>query len=250
MKYLPIALLLLVALSSSGQDKKAKGEFNEEKNEVTIDGKHYINMEMKKSAVPLKKDFLVKDTKGDVLISFNFESVTKQVRDENGQWKDETSYRQFIMFPGSNSSCYMKADLLPGSGEKGVMKTMIQNQLIKDGGLDWDMTMLFIKANKGVVGSPEVAGPSSTLVVLKGNEIFQDDVLIGKVMNRPTETQNVYYVYDKNGAKILTAQIDKVDPFEWTLTPTEGKELTVMYDDDLDGVKILTYIASKGWLYK
>ena len=112
------------------------------------------------------------------------------------------------------------------------------------------MTKIFISANKGRIGSPKVAGPSATLVVLNGNDIYQDDVLIGKVVKRPTETQNVYNVYNNEGSKVLIAQIDKVDPFEWKLTPTVGKEFTVMYDDDPDGIKILTYLASKGWIKK
>ena len=75
-------------------------------------------------------------------------------------------------------------------------------------------------------------------------------MLIGKVVKRPTETQNVYNIYNNEGSKVLIAQIDKVDPFEWILTPTGGKEFTVMYDDDPDGIKILTFLASKGWIKK
>jgi len=86
------------------------------------------------------------------------------------------------------------------------------------------------------------------MVTLVENDIYRDDVLIGKVLERSTDTDRVYHVYDKSGSKVMVASLPKENPLEWKLTSIKGQEYSVVYEGEQDGIKILTYMANKGWL--
>ena len=70
----------------------------------------------------------------------------------------------------------------------------------------------------------------------------------GKVLERHTDKDRVYHVYDKSGSKVMVASIPKENPLEWQLISTKGDTYNVLYEGEQDGIKILTYLAKKGWL--
>jgi len=110
-----------------------------------------------------------------------------------------------------------------------------------------------VQNNDGKFVLPKVMakGPSSSKVTINDKkEIVQDGVVIGKVMERHTDMDRIYHVFDKEGSKVMVAKITKIDPFEWVLTSQEGDSYNVIHENDQDGIKILTYMASKGLLPK
>ena len=46
----------------------------------------------------------------------------------------------------------------------------------------------------------------------------------------------------------MVASLAKKDPMEWTLISNTGDTYNVLNEGEQDGIKILTYMASKGWL--
>jgi hypothetical protein len=89
---------------------------------------------------------------------------------------------------------------------------------------------------------------SKSTVTVVNNEIYQDGEIIGKVIERHSDTDRIYHVYNVSGDKVMVASLAKEDPMEWNLTSVKGDTYNVIYEGDQDGTKILTYMASKGWL--
>jgi hypothetical protein len=234
-----LILFLIISCASFGQ-KKIKPVFNDEKQEVTIEGQYYIGLKKTSGGnLGMAKNFSVLNKAGDQLIFMKF---TPRTNSDN-----ETSYWYEVSFPESGSWLWVSKSIA-GISTKGAIKFMIKNELIKDGELDWEMTKRYLQNNNGKIGRPKSWEPSALQVSIVDNEIIQDGQLIGKVIEKHTETDRIYHVYDVSGAKVMVARIEKQDPMEWTLTSAEGKTYTVLYEGEQDGIKILTYMASKGWL--
>jgi len=161
--------------------------------------------------------------------------------------QEETiKYRVKIIFPQSGSYANFNSTPL-GMGAKMVMKKIARNELIVDGDLNWVKAVMFIEGNGGFVNNNtgEIA-LSDEPVVIKGGDIYQNDLAIGKLAKRDTGDHHEYNVYNVDGVKVMTATIEKLNPFEWILTASDGSKQTVLYDDDADGVKILTFLAKNG----
>ena len=233
-----LTILFIITYTSYGQ--KVKPVFNEDKKEVTIDGEYYINMEkMSGGNLGMAKNYSFSNEEGDELIFMKF---TPRTNDKN-----ETSYWYEISFPGSGSWLLVSTSIA-GMGKKGAMKKLVKHELIKNGDLDWNMAKRYLQRHHGTIGIPSVKEPSKSPVTVVSNEIYQDGEIIGKVIERHTETERIYHVYNISGDKVMVASLAKKDPMEWTLTSNKGDTFNVLYEGEQDGLKILTYMASKGWL--
>jgi hypothetical protein len=133
-------------------------------------------------------------------------------------------------------------------GTKGAIKILVKNELIKNGSLDWGMTMRYLQNNDGTIKFLKSKEQSKSTVTVVNNEIYQDGEIIGKVIERQTDIERIYHVYNVSGDKVMVASLAKEDPMEWNLTSIKGDTYNVIYEGDQDGTKILTYMASKGWL--
>jgi len=242
-------LLLFVIGSASYGQKKKKPIYNEETQEVTVDGKYYIMMVKGKGGmvnVGLSNNYSIQNKEGDEIVFMKYEQKEKY-NYETG--KNETSFWYKISFPETGSWLWKKIILT--LSEKGAMKILTKNQLIENGNLNMEMVKRYVQNNNGKFVLPKAKGPSSNLVMVNENrEIVQDGVVIGKVMERHTDMDRVYHVFDKEGSKVMVAKIAKIDPFEWILTSQKGDSYNVIHENDQDGIKILTYMASKGLLPK
>jgi len=232
-------LLYIVSLTSFAQN--GKPVWNEETNEVTINGKYYVTMKkMSGGNLGLSKNFSVENKEGDQLIFLKFTPRTDSKEETTSYW-----YR--VTFPETGSWFWL-SNWMGGMSTKGAMKLMMKNGLIKDGNLDWKKTQQLVQRHNGRIGYPQQAGPSQSSVILVDNDIYRDDVLIGKVLERDTDTARVYHVYDSSGSKIMVASLPKENPLEWELKTIKGAVHHVVYEGEEDGIKILTYMAMKGWL--
>lgn len=245
------AVLAILIMISTSYSQSSKPIWNEDTGEITVKGKRYAFMEKKKSSIITGSDYWVKDSNEELIIQFIYETYDCSTYYDNGKVKeDRTCFRERIMFTDTGSNVHLDVTAF-GFGKKSVLKVLTRNELIDtEGNLDWDKTMVYIRAKRGEIFQPEPEGPSETPVTISGHEIYQDDVLIGKFNKRGLDEYFIYNVYDIDAAKVMTAKIEKNDPFEWILTDNNGKESSVLYEDDQDGVKILTYLAKKGILYK
>ena len=233
-----LIMLFVVTFTSFGQS--GKPIFNEVTNEVTIDGNYYIMMKkMSGGNMGMAKNFSILNKEGDELLFMKF---TPRVNSIN-----ETSYWYRMTFNESESWFWLSKSIA-GMSTKGAMKFLITNELIENGDLDRNKAKQIVQRHHGKMGYFKPKEPSQSTVTLVDNEIFQDDVLIGKVLERNSEEDRIYHVYDTSGSKIIIASISKSDPLEWELTNTKGDIYNVLYEGEQDGVKILTYVASKGWL--
>lgn len=243
-----VLLLFIIGAATYGQ-KKVKPVYNEETQEITIDGKYYITMKKGKGGtvnVGLSNNYSIQNKEGIELIFMKYEPRENYNR---ATGKNETSFWYKISFPETGSWLWKKVILTMST--KGVMKALVKNQLIENGNLNKEMVKRYVQNNDGKFVLPKVNGPSSNLVMVNDDkEIVQDGVVIGKVMERHTEMDRVYHVFDKEGSKVMVAKIAKIDPFEWILTSQKGDSYNVIHENDQDGVKILTYMALKGWLPK
>lgn len=233
-----ILVFCFATFTSFGQ--KVKPVWNEETNEVTLEGKYYIILKkMNGGNLGLSKNYSVQNKEGDELIFMKFTPRTNS--------EDETSYWYRMTFPESGSWFWLSKSIA-GMGTKGAMKLLMKNELIKDGNLDWKKAQQYIQRHNGRIGYPKAKAPSESSVTVVDNDIFRDDVLIGKVLERHTETDRVYHVYDKSGSKVMVATLPQVNPLEWELTSIKGDTYNVLYEGEKDGIRILTYLAKKGWL--
>lgn len=244
-----ISILLLSATTIFGQ--KIKPVWNEETAAITIEGKLYAAMEKKKSKIVTGKDWWITDINDEVVIQFFMESYGVRKRNSKGIMEESTSYRIKVFFTKTGS--YVNFSTTPlGMGSKGVMKKLVQNELINEGKLDWEKAVMFIQGNGGrlVEKAKKIMPPSDTPVIVKGREVYQDGVLIGKVNKRVMEEIYVYNIYSVEGLKVMTAKIEAEDPFEWVLLNNNGVESTILYEDDPEGIKLLTYLALNGILHQ
>ena len=233
-------LIMLFVVTSTAYGQKIKPVFNDETNEISIDGNYYIMMEkMSGGNMGMAKNFSIQNKDGDELLFMKFTPRTNS--------NNETSYWYRMTFNESESWFWL-SNSIAGMSTKGAMKFLIKNELILDGNLDKKKAKQIVQRHNGKLGYFKSDGPSQSTVKLVDNEIFQDDVLIGKVLERHSEEDRVYHVYDTSGSKIIVASISKSDPLEWVLTSNKGDTYNVLYEGEQDGVKILTYVASKGWL--
>ena len=233
-----LTMLFIITYTSYGQ--KVKPVFNEDKQEVTIDGAYYIKMKkMSGGNMGVAKNYSFFNEEGEELIFMKFISRTNE--------DNETSFWYEINFLQSGS-WLLVSSAITGMGKKGAMKKLVKNELIKNGDLDWNMTKRYLQKHHGTIGIPKVKEPSKSPVIVVNNEIYQDGEIIGKVIERHTETERIYHVYNVSGDKVMVANLEKENPMEWTLTSNAGDTYNVLYEGEQDGIKILTYMASKGWL--
>lgn len=245
-KVAPILLLSLIATVSYGQKKPT---WNEETEQVMWNGKIYTIMAKKKSKVITGSNFDVKDHQGNTILNFIYETY--------GCESGATCFRERVVFTESGSWAHLGATAF-GFGQKAVLKTLTQNELIReDGGLYWVKSQEWMRTlgrNNHMIKQPQWIKdqnkPKNTPVIVQGREIYQEGHLVGKVNRREVDSDYVYSVYNKEGKRVMTASIDKDDPFEWILVNAKGEETTHLYEDDSDGIKILTYLASKGIIGK
>lgn len=232
--------ILLYIASLTGFAQKGKPEWNEETNEVTLDGKYYITMKkMNGGNLGLAKNFSVLNKEGNEILFMQF---TPRTDSEN-----VTSYWYKMIFTQSGSWFWLSKSIA-GMGHKGAMKLLMKNELIQDGDLNWDRTVEYVSRYNGRLGYPKGKKPSESMVTVVDNGVYRDEVLIGKVLERNTDTDRVYHVYDRSGSKVMVASLPKENPLEWHLTSIKGTKYNVLYEGEQDGIKILTYMAKKGWL--
>ncbi|MFY0685728.1 MAG: hypothetical protein JXQ90_01115 [Cyclobacteriaceae bacterium] len=211
-------------------------------------------MEKKKGEVMTAKDWWVSSREKEVIIQFRSESFTVR-----GDWNPGTrkydskkAFRVKVLFPQTGSFIFLEGGRFStplGISAKAAMEIMVENELIKEANLDWEKTKMFIKANNGKLATPEEV-PSNSTVEIIGREIFQDGVMVGKVNKREEENHFSYNIYNKDGKKVITAKIDKVDPFEWALIDSDGDEINILYEEDTEGIKMITYLTKSGVLTK
>lgn len=251
-----LAMILLIGLiSTTAFGQKVKPTWNEKNNEILVKGNYYASLEKKSSEVLTAKDWWISNIKGDVIIQFKTESYAtwKALGDKDylGRPIQEqtTSYRVRVIFPETGSYAFLSSAISStplGIGVKQVMKKITGNELIKDGDLDWEKAVMFIEGNGGEVFANRAPEPSNDPVVIVGNDVYQNGEIIGKVNKRDTGSEYEYSVYNADGTKVMTASIPKENPFEWVLTEPNGNEQTVLYENDPDGIRILTYLSKIG----
>lgn len=241
-----ILVLLLFVIGHTIYGQKVKTVYNEENQEVTIDGNYYITLKKTSGGnAGLSKNYSIQNKEGDELIFMKFEPREIYNR-ENGS--NETSYWYRISFT-ETGSWHWKSNSILGMSINGAIKILTKNELIKGGNLNWDMAKRYLQNNQGQIVTPKAKGPSDSLVMVNvDDEILQEGTVIGKVIENHNDIDRVYHVYNNTGAKVMVAKVTKLDPFEWVLTNPKGESYNIIYEDDVDCVKILTHLASKGLL--
>lgn len=238
--------IVLLLVFNVGWGQKSKPSWNEDTGIISYKGKEYAKMEKKPSSFITGSNYWIRNNENEVIIQFIYETYDCSTYKE----PDRTCFREQVLFPQSNSRVFLSATAF-GFGKKAVMKKLVSQELINDDGdLNWNRAKDFILSKNGRVIEEKVNGPSASNVVLKGNEIYQDDVVVGKYRRKESDIYYVYSIYNNDGSKIMTAQIEMNDPFEWVLTDSDGKTKEVLYEDDEDGIKILSYLARNGYLTK
>ena len=177
MKFIFLIMLFVVTLTSFGQ--KVKPVFNDETNEISIDGNYYIMMEkMSGGNMGMAKNFSIQNKEGDELLFMRFTPRTSS--------NNETSYWYRMTFNESGSWFWLSKSIT-GMSTIGAMNFLIKNELIHDGNLDKKKTKQIVQRHNGKLGYFKPDAPSQTTVKLVDNDIFQNDVLIGKALKRHSD---------------------------------------------------------------
>jgi hypothetical protein len=268
-----IAVLILSSNYCTGQKIKCQNDT------VKVDGHAYAILK-KKSAGPMRSDYIVNGLAGTELIYFRSVLGPYTGGFKYGQG-EELTYEATFIASGS------KADLKYYT-ENGIAKLIVENNLVKDNMIDAESEARFIHLNNGYLVTNTVNDPpektplvvvninnnggntsdnnsvtqtpqatkSNSPVILDGNKIMRDDKIIGKF--RMDTTTSVYsqrmifiMVYSESGEKVAEASVPLTNRQEWTIKIiSENKSYNIMYDPPNELENLFRWLADKNYLSK
>ncbi|MGV3612449.1 MAG: hypothetical protein ACO1N0_15935 [Fluviicola sp.] len=243
---------------------------------IKIDGKPHAIMK-KKNAGPMRSDFAVSSLSGTELIYFKSTLRTWTGSGFKFGANEEIYYQVNFIATGS------KADLKYYNGN-GFAKLVVENNLIKGNATDPESEKRFIQLNNGwfprtpksepdkspavVVNinnnnggsgdntpTPTVTAPKSkSPVILTGNQIIRDEVVIGKFKQETTSSAysqktTVVTIYSEGGEKVAEASVPVENPQEWNVkTFSDNKTFNILYDSPNEKEKLFKWLADKNYL--
>lgn len=258
---------------------------------IKVDGKPYAIMK-KQNIGPMRNDYAVSSLSNIELVYFKTElnrySPYRSWMFGSNPFmygNDELYYKAVFINTGSEAN-------LRHQSAKGFAKLVVESNLIKDNAIDPISEKRFILLNNGTTPSiekpnnePSASSPalvvninnnvgntgstssttSSTLtattvakskspVVINGNQITRDGLVIGKYRQDTTSSAYVQKtvvltIYSEGGEKIAEATAPITKPQEWVIKLlNENKTLNVMYDAPNEKEKLFKWLADKNYL--
>lgn len=233
--YLVLLPLFIFILSFSGvSQQKQKVQYDRERQYILLDGQDYVKMiKSPVSKIKLINNFSIRNKEDKELIQFKYEPYQVWV---NRKQIDQPAYR--ITFINSGESVYMKKIF----GERGVMKLLTKNELIKNNKIDPDSENRFIAIN------------SALDIEIEGNEIMRDGSAIAKFSEKKMKAEDgtdllKISIYNVVGEKVATATAPVNDASEWlVITDSDDKASEIIYEPPGEKENLFNWLVIKKYL--
>ncbi len=272
-------LALLLGLMFFGAENTFAQKVKYDNDTVSVDGKPYAIMK-KKNVGPMRNDYVVSALTGTELIYFK--SVLRDWYGTGFKYGSGQEMFYEVNFIATGN----KADLKHYTGS-GFAKLIVENNLVKDNAVDAESEKRFILLNNGSLASVRNATPaepqpavvvninnnaggapaggtapaatpappkSKSPVVIKGNQIFRDDKLIGKFKQDTTtstysQKSTVITVYSEEGEKVAEASAPVINPQEWSIKIiSDNKTYTILFDVPTERESLFKWLSNKNYL--
>jgi len=248
-------LLLICALFFVNivNSQKHKYKYDDDSQLMYVDGEVYGKMvKTKGDDFGIAKNFSIQNLEGEELVYMKYTTREKWNK-EYQQYESKIYYD--IIFPKSGA----KASVMKGFGlgEKGAIKLLVINDLIKGNEIDPLAEARYINLNNGSYPTGEEMvshAISISPIVIKGNAIMQDGKILGKFVERKvvldsSEELMVLTVYSEGGEKIGVAELPVIDPIEWNVqTFADGKITGLLYESPKEKEKLFEWLIEKNYL--
>jgi hypothetical protein len=235
------------------QKQKIKLKFDDESQLIYLNGKAYAKM-IKTSAdiVGLNKHFTIQNLSGEELMFMKYAPKEHWDREEK---QNVTTIYYDITFTESGASASVKKGF--GLGEKGAMKLLVKNQLMKDHAIDPDAEAKYIRANSGSYPEKQVVdknAKSDSKVIVNGDQITQDGNVFGKfivksIESSSSEERTLITVYSNGGEKIARIEAPVINASEWAMTTSsDGKITEFLYKSQEETEGLFKWLIDKNYL--
>lgn len=244
-----LVALFIFALPFSGisqKKEKQKVQYDKERQYILVNGQYYAKMT--KSAIAklsLMNNFSITNKEDKELIYFKYAPYKVW---ENQKQVDKTAYR--VIFINGGGSVYLKRSF----GEKGVMKLLAKNNLIKNDKVDVDAENRFIAINNGRKGTDKKVDNRAADIEIEGKEILRDGSPIAKFSEKNFKAEDgtdlfIISIYNIVGEKVATATAPINDASEWTvITESDNKTSEILYESPGEKKKLFNWLLVKKYL--
>ncbi len=271
-----IICLLLTLFLYSHYSYAQKVEYDDDT--VKVDGRPFAIMK-KKSAGPMRSDFIVSGLSGTELLYFKSMLRTWMGSGFRFGQGEELYFEAYFIATGN------RAELKHYTG-KGFSKLLVDNNLIKGNAIDPESEKRFVQLHNGTLASTTpvttsdkapavivninnnsvnsgenhstgttIAAPKSkSPVILDGNKIMRDDNVIGKFRQDTTSSTYsqksiIILVYIESGEKVAEASAPITNPQEWSIKIlSENKSYNIIYDSPNERENLFKWLADKNYL--
>lgn len=233
--------------------QKHKYKYDDDSQLMYVDNEVYGKMiKTKGDDLGIAKNFSIQNLQGDELVYMKY--TTRQTWNKEYQQYESKIYYDIIFTKSGARASVMKGF---GLGEKGAIKLLVTNNLIKDNQIDPIAEARYINLNNGSYPTGEEISSHATSIspiVVKGNEIMQDGKVLGKFIERKvvldsSEELIVLTVYSESGEKIGVAELPVIDPMEWNVeTFADGKITGLLYESPKEKERLFEWLVEKNYL--
>lgn len=247
-KLLLLIIVCLVSFSGFSQKKKKqKVDYDKVREYMLLDGQYYAKMvKQNYNKIGLIKNYSIRNKEDKELIFFKYSPY--QTRNNEGNMVNKDAYT--VTFINGGGHVYFKKNF----GERGVMKLLAENNLIKNDKIDPDAENRFISINRGKKGSDKTVDNATSDIQIEGKEILRDGAVIGKFSEKNiTSSEGVdlisINVYNSVGEKVANAIAPVTDPDEWSvLTSSDSKTSDILYESPGERKKLFNWLILKKYL--
>lgn len=237
------AFLIIMILFSNGVNAQ---KIKDNDGLITLDGKPYVKM-VKKTGFFFNNHFWIRNLDGKELVFIEVkEKVTSKWNKEKRKHENTTSYYHIVHFKESGGRVTLDEVL----GKRGVIKLIFKNKLIKDGLIDPIAERKYLLKYGGSLHGVK----STALTVIKGDEIFHYDKLLGTFLIQSSTShdgvsETIILVYNNNGEKVAEAIAPIENAVEWSVyTYRDEKRSFIKYEPSNDREKLFKWISDKKYL--
>jgi len=237
-------LFILCAMLMCNLAFAQKKKIEEVNGNVMVDGNPYAKL-VKTNAELFSNNFSFQNLSGVELIYLQYHTRERQTRNEKtGKWETHSYPYYVVNFIKSGASVMLSEGTL---GEKGAMKIVVENNLIKDEAIDPVAEERYVRVNNGKGAAPK------NEVAINGEQISLDGKVIGKILPKSGQSESEgtmsFSIYNNSGEKVAEAEAPVVNPSEWNVkTMSDGKTTSILYESTGAYEKLCKWCVDKQYL--
>jgi hypothetical protein len=251
-----LIVLALVLVTSISLVKAQDVEVDKKTGLVKVDGKEAFYLTPKNKTM-MTSDFALENLDHKELAYLKYD---EGVRYTSNGTKSTTNY--LMVFSASGNQCVLTDFNLITGIMKPIAKKIAAANLVQNGEMSQAEERKFIIINKGSFVKEAAPAPSEKVIVvndqqrsagpadisLKENKIYNNSELVGLFKNATDGNKTVISVYNNMDALVCTASHENGnDNADWNIN-SDGKNMTILYNNATPLEKLFKYLVEKGML--